>query len=62
MLPEDKKKDMSDQVNEIQTRMSVLAKTDEKLDFIDDFNKRLSIFNTSLTDLEGWLFEGKKKD
>ena len=61
MLPEDKKKEMSDRVNEIKNRMDVLTKTDERLLFIDDFNKRLSVFNTSLTDLESWLSEGRKR-
>ena len=61
MLPEDKKKDMSDQVNDIQKRMEVLKKTDEKLDFIDDFNKRLAVFNTAVSDLESWLLDGRKR-
>jgi len=60
-LPEDKKKEMTDQVSEIQGRTDVLKKTDERLLFIDDFNKRLGIFDTALTDLETWLLEGRKR-
>ena len=60
-LPEEKKKHMMDRVTEIKDRMVVLAKTDDKLAFIDDFNKRLAIFGTSLVDLEGWLTEARKR-
>ena len=49
------------QVSEIQGRTDVLKKTDERLLFIDDFNKRLGIFDTALTDLETWLLEGRKR-
>merc|ERR1711936_228540 len=38
-----------------------LTKTDERLDFILDFNKRLAIFNTCVTELEDWLGEGRKR-
>merc|ERR1712110_955136 len=27
----------------------------------DDFNKRLSVFNVQVTELEGWLAEGRKR-
>ena len=52
---------MGDQVTEIKGRMKVLDNTAEKLEFIDDFNKRLAVFNTSVTELEGWLAEGRKR-
>merc|ERR1712110_1336654 len=52
---------MSDQVSEIVGRMDVLKKTGDRLEFIDDFNKRLGIFNTALTDLDNWLLEGRKR-
>ena len=52
---------MGDQVTEIKGRMKVLDDTSEKLAFIDDFNKRLAVFNTSVTELEGWLAEGRKR-
>ena len=55
------KKEMGDQVTEIKGRMKVLDDTSEKLAFIDDFNKRLAVFNTSVTELEGWLAEGRKR-
>merc|ERR1711981_60864 len=61
ILPEDKKKEMGDQVTKIKGRMKVLDDTTEKLAFIDDFNKRLAVFNTSVTELEGWLAEGRKR-
>merc|ERR1711981_979408 len=61
ILPEDMKKEMGDQVTEIKGRMKVLDDTSEKLAFIDDFNKRLAVFNTSVTELEGWLAEGRKR-
>jgi len=61
MLPDDKKQGMMDEVKELTTRIEILPKTDERLVFIDDFNKRLVIFNTSVTDLEDWLAEGRKR-
>ena len=61
MLPEEKKGEMNDQVTELKTRMAVLEKTDEKLVLIDDFNKRLDVLNSNVTDLENWLTEGRKR-
>ena len=61
ILPEDQKKEMTDQVDEIKGRMSVLDNTAAKLEYIDDFNKRLAVFDTSVTELEGWLQEGRKR-
>ena len=52
---------MSTQVSEILERVKVLNNSDEKLAYIDDFNKRLAVFNTSITELEGWLVEGRKR-
>merc|ERR1712112_168516 len=52
---------MTHEVTEIKTRMDILGKTDSLLDFIDDFNKRLSIFDKNVTDLEDWLSEGRKR-
>ena len=61
MLPDEKKSPMTDEVKEVKTRMEILGKTDGRLDFILDFNKRLAVFNQNVTDLEGWLEEGRKK-
>merc|ERR1712117_618293 len=61
MLPEEKKTPMTDEVKEIETRMEILKKTDDRLAFILDFNKRLAVFNQNVTELEGWLEEGRKK-
>merc|ERR1712110_1226953 len=61
ILPEDQKKEMSDQVGEIKGRMKVLDDSTDKLAYIDDFNKRLSVFNVQVTELEGWLAEGRKR-
>jgi len=61
ILPEDQKKEMIEQVDAIKVRTKVLDDTTEKLIFIDDFNKRLAVFNTSITELEGWLSEGRKR-
>merc|ERR1719499_1981451 len=52
---------MCGEVQEIKTRMDILSKTDERLDFILDFNKRLAIFDTCVTELEDWLGEGRKR-
>ena len=52
---------LAHQVSEIAARMDVLKKTDERLAFIDDFNKRLGVFDTALTDLDNWLLEGRKR-
>jgi len=61
MLPDEKKAPMAGEVKEIKTRMEILNKTDEHLNFILDFNKRLAIFNTCVTELEDWLGEGRKR-
>jgi len=61
MLPEDRKPGMNDEVKELVGRIEILNKTDERLAFIDDFNKRLNIFNQGVTELENWLDEGKKR-
>merc|ERR1719232_1734718 len=61
MLPDEKKAPMTGEVAEIKTRMEILQKTDERLDFILDFNKRLAIWNTCVTELEDWLGEGRKR-
>lgn len=61
MLPDDKKGPMSDEVNDIKSRMDILDKTDTRLRFIDDFNKRLAIFNGCVTELEDWLGEGRRR-
>merc|ERR1719410_2602298 len=52
---------MKQEVEEIKTRMAILSKTDERLEFILDFNKRLAIFDKNVTDLEDWLGEGRKR-
>jgi len=61
MLPEEKKAEMNDMVAEIRTRMEILNKTDQRLEFIDDFNKRLNIFDQGVKDMESWLGEGRKR-
>ena len=38
-----------------------LKKTDEKLQFIDDFNKRLNIFDQGIAEMENWLLDGRKR-
>merc|ERR1711970_318185 len=52
---------MSNLVNELKNRMAVLDKTDEKLVFIDDFNKRLNVWEAAVSDMENWLQEGRKR-
>ena len=52
---------MNDEVKEIVKRMDILKKTEERLAFIDDFNKRLSVFDKNVTELEEWLGEGRKR-
>merc|ERR1719336_1802461 len=61
MLPEDRKQGMKQEAEEIKTRMAILGKTDERLEFILDFNKRLAIFDKNVSDLEDWLGEGRKR-
>jgi hypothetical protein len=61
MLPDEKKPEMNEQVTEIVARMAILKKTDERLEFIDDFNKRLNIFDQGVKDMENWLGEGRKR-
>merc|ERR1719150_2281379 len=41
--------------------MAILKKTDERLEFIDDFNKRLNIFDQGVADMENWLLDGRKR-
>ena len=50
-----------DRVGDINERIVVLTRTDEKLADINDFNKKLAVFNTSLSELEGWLVEARKR-
>merc|ERR1719188_1932737 len=52
---------MKQEVEEIKTRMAILSKTDDRLEFILDFNKRLAIFDKNVSDLEDWLGEGRKR-
>merc|ERR1719464_2387660 len=61
MLPEEKKPEMTDQISELKTRMAILGKTDDKLVFIDDFNKRLNVFDVGVGEMENWLGEGRKR-
>ena len=61
MLPDDKKPEMNEQIGELKTRMDVLKKTDERLEFIDDFNKRLNIFDKDIKEMEDWLGDGRKR-
>merc|ERR1712128_384825 len=61
MLPDDKKAEISDQITELKTRMDILKTTDERLEFIDDFNKRLNIFDQGLKDMDAWLIDGRKR-
>jgi len=61
MLPDDKKPEIKEMINELQTRMDILKKTDEKLQFIDDFNKRLNIFDQGIAEMENWLLDGRKR-
>merc|ERR1719336_3301936 len=61
MLPDDKKSEIQDQITELKTRMDILKKTDERLEFIDDFNKRLNIFDQGVKDMENWLLDGRKR-
>merc|ERR1719264_1971092 len=41
--------------------MEILSKTDARLEFILDFNKRLAIFDKNVCLLEDWLGEGRKR-
>ena len=61
MLPDEKKAPMNDEVKEIVKRMDILKKTEERLVFIDDFNKRLAVFDKNVSELEDWLGEGRKR-
>ena len=61
MLPDDIKPTIKEMITELQTRMAILNKTDEKLAFIDDFNKRLNVFDQGLTDMDNWLQDGRKR-
>merc|ERR1719336_1204685 len=61
MLPDDKKPEIKEMINELQTRMAILKKDVEKLQFIDDFNKRLNIFDQGIAEMENWLSDGRKR-
>ena len=61
MLPDDKKPELIDQITELKARQDILKKTDERLEFIDDFNKRLNIFDQGVKEMESWLDEGRKR-
>merc|ERR1719283_707103 len=61
MLPDDKKQGMIEEVKELTVRIDLTPEDRVTLEFIDDFNKRLVVFNTSVTELEDWLAEGRKR-
>merc|ERR1719347_36174 len=61
MLPEDKRAAMHNEVQDLKARMDIIKKTEERLEFIDDFNKRLAIYDKSVGELEAWLRDGKKR-
>ncbi|QQP37588.1 Uncharacterized protein FKW44_017894, partial [Caligus rogercresseyi] len=61
LLPDDKKSEMNNKVQEIRDRMSVLDNTNKKLEHIHDFNKRLALLHGNATDIENWLIEGRKR-
>lgn len=61
MLPLDKKDEMAKQVKELQKRMEVLNKTEQKLTIIEDFNNRLIVFDKEVSEMEAWLIEARKK-
>merc|ERR1711892_1357838 len=61
MLPDEKKSEINDQITELKTRMDILKTMDERLEFIDDFNKRLNIFDQGLKDMDAWLIDGRKR-
>merc|ERR1719336_1155637 len=61
MLPDDKKPEIKEMINELMVRMDILKKSDEKLQFIDDFNKRLNIFDQGVAEMENWLLDGRKR-
>ena len=60
-LPKDKIKDIEDQVKELEARMGMMAETDKKLEFIDDFNKRLTAFSQGLKDVHIFLDDGERR-
>merc|ERR1719193_1944750 len=55
------KSPMKEEIKKIDTRMEILKKTKDRLEFIDDFNKRLFVFDKDVTELEDWLSEGRKR-
>ena len=59
MLPLNQKKQMNTQVEALQKRMEVLQNTQNKLNMIDDFNKRLGVFNGAVTEMETWLSDAR---
>ena len=61
MLPEEQKPQMIDQITDLKNRMDILRKTDERLVFIDNFNKRLNQFDKDTREMEDWLEEGRKR-
>ena len=60
-LPNNKTKDIEDQVNELETRMAIMAETDKKLAYNDDFNKRLIVFSQGLKDVHLWVDDGYRR-
>uniref|UniRef100_A0A0K2U2D0 Uncharacterized protein n=2 Tax=Lepeophtheirus salmonis TaxID=72036 RepID=A0A0K2U2D0_LEPSM len=41
--------------------MEVLNRMDEKLKFLSEFNSTIKVFDGTLTELENWLIEGKRR-
>ena len=58
-LPQGRKQGMKQEVEEIKKKMAILAKTDDRLKLILDFNKHLIILDKKVS--EDWLGEGRKR-
>jgi len=58
-LPQGRKQGMKQEAEEIKKRMAILAKTDDRLKLILDFNKHLIILDKKVS--EDWLGEGRKR-
>lgn len=61
MLDDDKKAELTDEVEGLRERLKIVDSMDEKLKGLDEFNKQLVEYNLKVKELEAWLAVGRKR-
>ncbi|CAB4065639.1 unnamed protein product [Lepeophtheirus salmonis] len=61
LLDDNKMAELNGEIDGLKARMEVLNRMDEKLKFLSEFNSTIKVFDGTLTELENWLIEGKRR-